>query len=206
MYINRLLVFLPLALSILGCDQILGETTTIRFKATGPVLKTDEAIIIARLREHTSTLSPTHTFSAANGEAVITVKGAPNEVPLHFLLEHRGLFQARSENGRPWFTQSDIVDAVAGFDDQKRTVLNLHLSPEGTTRVAGLSANATGELIVVELDGEKLTSARVSGPIPQGRIQLTLGKSPEEALLISTILKTGALSFTPASVTSQRLK
>lgn len=204
--VKRTVALVTLALTIAGCDQIFGETESIRFKASGPVLKEDEAIISARLREHTSTLSPVYSFSTIDGETVMTAKGTQPEASTRFLLAHRGLFQAKSDFGRPWFSQGDIIDAAAGIDEQKRTTLNLRLSAEGTARVARLSANATGVVITAEFDGEKLTTARVSGPITQGQIQLTVNRTPNETLLISTILNTGALSFAAEAIQQRAQK
>ena len=198
--INRRLAPLALALLLMGCNQILGEPRTIRFKSEAPVLKEDEAVITSRLREHTSTLYPEVSFATLGGVTVITAQGSPPDAELRFLLGHRGVFVVRSESGLAWFSQKDIVDAQAGFDDQKRTVLNLKLSADGATRVSRLSANGTGTIVFAEFDGERLTSARVSGHIPGGAIQLTLDKPPGEALLISTILRSGTLSFTPEAI------
>lgn len=198
--INRCLAPLALALLLMGCNQILGETKTIRFTSETPVLKEDEAVIASRLREHTSTLSPVVSFAAVDGMTVITAKGSPPDAELQFLLGHRGVFVVRSESGLAWFSQKDIVDAQVGFDDQKRTFLNLKLSADGATRVARLSANSTGTIVFAEFDGERLTSARVSAPIPGGALQLSLNKPPDEAQLISTILRTGSLSFTPKAI------
>jgi preprotein translocase subunit SecD len=193
---NRLLVCLLLSFSLVGCDKILGESKNIRFTTTGPVLKEDEAIIAARLRDHTSTLAPTYSFANSNGETVIAAKGAPPDDSIKFLMSHRGLFEAKSELGLSWFSNKDIADVTAGFDNQQRTVLNMRLSPDGATRVARLSTDSVGSYITVTLDGEKLTSAIVTSPITQGMMQITLNKKPEETLLISTILKTGVLSTT----------
>jgi preprotein translocase subunit SecD len=202
---KRRLAALLAAFAIAGCNNLLGETKNIRLRTVGPVLKEDEAIITARLRDQTSTLSPVYSFTTSNGETVIKATGSPPEASLQFLLAHRGLFEVKSEFGRPWFSQNDIVDASVGFDDQKRTVLNLRLSEAAAARVARFSATAVGGIVTAELDGEKLTSARVSGPIPRGAIQFSLSKAPAEAMLIATVLRTGALSYTPGSITTQVL-
>ena len=186
-----------------GCNQLLGESKSIHFSSAAPMLKQDESIIATRLREHASSLSPSYSFAHANGQTVVHARGVPPDQSVQFLLKHRGEFEARSANGRPWFSQRDIVDAQAGIDDRQRTVLRLKLSPEAGARVARLSANEVGTVVSAVLDGEVLAAANVSAPIQNGALQLTINKTPNEAVLISTILKTGSLSFAPGSVQVQ---
>jgi preprotein translocase subunit SecD len=195
----RIALFVVVAL-LAGCDQLLGESKSIRFKATAPILKQDETIIFARLREHTSALSPSYTLTQANGQAVVEAKDAPPDATIEYLLSHRGILEVKSDNGQTWFSQKDIVDAVASFDDQQRVVLKLNLSPAAGARVARVSADSAGALVSVEFDGETLTTARVTAPIPDGSLQLPVDKTPDEASLMATILRTGALSFAAESV------
>lgn len=189
-----------LALALAGCGQLLGETTTIQLKTTAPVLKEDEAVITARLRDHTSTLSPVYSFATTDAGVVITAKGSPPEDSLQFLLRHRGVLEVKSAYGGTWFTNKDVADAQAGIDDRQRPALNLVLTSEAAARVARLSSRSAGAIVVAELDGEQLTSAQISEPIPGGRLQISLGKTPKDAMLIATILRTGALSFATSSV------
>lgn len=191
-------VFLSFAL--VGCNQSVGETKNIKFTANGPVLKLDETIVLDRLGEHSANLFSKSSLSKLGEEHVVIVSGAPADASIHFLLAHRGLFEVRSESGLRWFSQKDIVDVAVGFDEMQNTVLKLRLSQAGTARVADLSAGSVGTILVGNLDGEKIISARLSSPITQGNLQFTLNKPVSEAMLISSVLRTGALSFTPEGI------
>lgn len=193
-----------LATLLVGCNQFTGETKSIHFNSSTPVSKNDETIIISRLREHTPSYSPTYSFTQANGETVVNARGAPPDPEVQYLLSHRGMFVAKSEGGLLWFSQSDIVDAQAGLDDQQRTILRLRLSEQANSRVARITSGTATGLVLAEFDGETLASATVSRPITGGSLQITINKKPAEALLICTILKFGHLSFTPESIKVER--
>lgn len=197
------LLLVVLVTLLVGCNRLAGEAKSIRFTAPTSVLKNDEAVIISRLREHTPSFSPTYSITEANGEMVVNAKGAPPDSEIQYLLSHRGMFVARSEGGLPWFSQNDIVDAQAALDNQQRTVLQLKLSEKASARVARITSASAGGLVLAELDGETLASARLSGPITGGSLQITVSKKPAEALLICTILRFGHLSFTPESIKVQ---
>lgn len=195
----RLLAAL-LLVSLAGCELFVSEPRTIRLAAEAPILKRDESIIAARLTEHTRSWSPRFQMKTGTRELLVQASGSPREREIHYLLSHRGTLVARSASGHPWFSQDDVADARTGFDDQQRTVLNLRLSGRAASEVSRLSAAGVGEVIVVEFDGHPLAAARVSGPISEGALQLTIDRKPEEALLIATILRSGHLSFAPGEV------
>lgn len=195
----RVLALLLLA-SLAGCDLLVAQPRTIRLAAGAPILKQDESIIAARLAEHTPSLSRRFEMKAGTGELLVQASGSPQEGQIHYLLSHRGTLVARSATGRAWFSQDDVVDARAGFDEQQRTVLNLRLSGPAASQVARLSAEGIGQVILVDFDGQPLAAARVSAPIPEGALQLTIDRRPEEALLIATILRSGHLSFVPGDI------
>ena len=196
---HRLVLFFC-ALALAGCSQLFGETKIIQLEANAPVLKGDENIIAARLRDHTSTFSPAYSFASTGNRATLTARGVPPEASLQFLLRHRGVFEAKSSSSGTWFTNQDIADAQVGLDEKQRTVLYLVLTTEGTARLADVSSRNPGALVLVELDGEELASAQLSGPITGGKLQISLSKTAGDAMLIATILRTGALSFAPSSV------
>ena len=194
------------ALALAGCSQLLGETKTVSIETTTPVLKSDEAIITARLRDHTSTLSPAYAFAARANGADIIAKGLPPEASLQFLLRRRGVFVVKSASTGTWFTNKDIADAQVGPGEQQGTKLDLTLTSEAAARVASLSSNSTGATVVGELDGELLFSAQLTEPLLGGRIQIGFDKTPQEAMLIASILRSGALSFTTSSVAVKDLE
>jgi preprotein translocase subunit SecD len=194
------LILAVLTVMVAGCNQLVGTAKTIRIGAPVPASAQDHKVIAERLREHTSGFSPTYSISDSAGTVVVQARGAPSDTQTKYLLSRRGLVQAKSEEGVLWFSQSDIVDAVAGFDAQQRTVLNLRLTESAAARVARVSAAAVGKVVVMELDGVPVSIARVSGPITGGMLQLTVNMSPEEASMSGTIIKSGPLSFSPGTV------
>lgn len=109
-----------------------------------------------------------------------------------------------STGGSVWFTERDIKDAVVGFNDQQVPVINFILASEAKERVARLSARDVGQTVTAVLDDELLVTATVSGPISEGRLQLSVRRPANEVQLIASILKTGALSVTPKSVQFQK--
>ncbi len=199
---KRLYALLALSLAtgmLTGCEEFLGKQLNIHLSTSSPVLKSDEPIIAARLREHTETLSPHFLFAPAENGIVVTAKGSPPESDIRFLLQQRGVFEVKGANGAVWFGGQDIVDVRVGID-QQAPLLILKLTPDGTARLARLSAAAVGTRVSVELDGQQLAAAHVSTPIEDGMLQITSGRSIAETKLIATLLRTGVLSFTTREV------
>jgi len=197
---HRHLLLITLAVLLAGCEQFFGTTKIIHLDATAPMSDQDQKVVVQRLHEHTSTFSPTYNITNSPGKVTILAKGTPDDSSIRYLLSHSGLFRARTEGGVVLFSQDDIVDARAGFDNHQRTALHLKLSKQAGARLAAISSANTGRFLTAEFDGAILTSAKIVEPILEGLLQLTINRSPEEALMISTILRSGPLSFSPTSI------
>lgn len=181
-----------------GCSDFFGETKTIRLYGPAPFTTSDQEIIAARLRAHTTTLFPSFRFRNENDGITILARGMPTEAKLQFLLLHRGAFAVKPRYGRIWFTQADIIDAAAGVDGPQAS-LNFKLSAQAAARVAKLSVDNIGTNLSVVFDDEVLATPKIIAEIGSDA-QLSVNKSIEEVLMISTILKTGALSSPVTSI------
>src|SRR5205085_168212 len=97
-----------------------------------------------------------------------------------FLLSHRGILEVTSEGGVPWLNQGHVADSAVGNDGQERKVLRLRLTEEGTHRLARLSSANIPTLVIVKLDGQTLVSARLTVPITQGHLEVTVDRPIDE--------------------------
>ncbi len=154
----------------------------------------DQSIIQKRLGASSSLATPTQ-FNQSEGDVTIETKLDIDNADLEFLLTHQGNFRVASEGGLPWFKQKDILETAVSFDDKQRTVLRVSLTGEAARRVARLSASTEETVILVTLDDEILSTARVTSPIPNGVLQMTIDKTPHEAMLITKLIESGPLSF-----------
>jgi len=191
---------IALLLLVTGCNKIYGEPSSIQINTADQISIKDAAIIEERLRQHATSFSPSFNFNRMAGKTLVEAHGAPPEAAIRFLLSHRGIFEVKAENGDLWFSQKDIVGAVAAFDSEQRPALKLRLSNDAGIRVARLSASYTGSKVSAILDGNILMVATVREPIGNGALMITGVKTTDEALMMTTMLKTGALSFLPESI------
>lgn len=195
---------LALVMTFSACSLIEGDRSYIRLEGITALTPHDEAVIIARLGANASALKPSFRITRESDAVVIEAKGAPPEEMANFLLSHPGAFVVKSRGGTVWFSERDITDAVAGFNDQQMPVINLKLSAEATQRVARLSSREVGNTVSASFDDEILVSATISGPITEGRLQLSLQRSAKEVQLICSILKSGALAAAPKAIQFQK--
>ncbi|MFZ6679725.1 SecDF P1 head subdomain-containing protein [Undibacterium sp. Tian12W] len=197
---SRLLICLASSL-LFACTAFVGEPATIYLEAAVPLSKRDESIMLERLKEMSAS---NFVVSDEPGRKVIKANGVPPDAELAFLLQHRGQFKVSSEAGKLWFSNEDIVDAVAAFDEKSQPVLRLKLNDAATARVAGLSQAGTDHILIVLFDTKVLAQARLTSAITNGMLSLTANSTPKEASLISVILRYGALENAATSVATKR--
>jgi len=204
----RPIALLVAALALSSCDSPRGEARSIRLVGTSSLSSHDAAVITRRLDPHTPrTLfqrAPQWQFTAAGADTILQADAAPPDERILYLLSRRGVLQAKADDGSLWFTDKDVEDAQAGFDETQRPVLKLKLSRNSGARIAKLSSTNMPRVLVVALDGEALITANVRGTIPDGMLQVTVDRPASDVLLIATILRSGALSYAPGAVQVQK--
>ncbi|MGC4000268.1 MAG: hypothetical protein QM767_23635 [Anaeromyxobacter sp.] len=113
--------------------------------------------------------------------------------------------QAPSGPGGPWSVLAlhppelggeTVQDARVVYDE--RPVLALQLDREGAARLDALSRRLIDRRLAITLDGRVLLAPLVTGPIPEGRVQIPLGGRDgaeaglERAEELALVLKLGA--------------
>lgn len=194
---------LALSLVLSGClwDDLVKPPQNISFEGPAKMSASDKRVLAQRLAEHALRSTLDYDGQAQPPRWHITAHGlAPSASALRYLLEHRGLFSLRSEQGAVWLTQADIVDAAVGYGQDDKLVLQLQVSPVAAERVAQASRLGTPVSLQIVLDGEVLDTASVSRPLTGAYYEMPVAKSVEELRAICAVLKHGVLSFQPRSV------
>jgi preprotein translocase subunit SecD len=198
---SRLLICLASSL-LFACSAFVGEPATIYLETAVPLSKRDESIMLERLKEMSA---DNLVVSEEQGRKVIKANGLPPDAELDFLLQHRGVFNVTSEaDTKIWFSGKDIVDAVASFDENAQPMLNLKLNEAATARVADFSQAGSGITLLAIFDTKLLTQARLTSPITNGMLRISVNATAQEARLIANILKYGALENAATSVTTKK--
>ena len=194
---------LALSLVLSGClwDDLVKPPQNISFEGPAKMSASDGRVLAQRLAEHALRSTLDYDGQAQPPRWHITAHGlAPSASALRYLLEHRGIFSLRSEQGAVWLTQADIVDVTIGYGQGDEIVLKLQVSPVAAERVAQASRLAAPLSMQMVLDGEVLGTANVSQPLTGEHYVLPIAKSVEELRAICAVLKHGVLSFQPRSV------
>jgi len=186
------------AMLLSACSPLYGDSATIDLCNACAVSDADERILVERLNDQSPAMFPSFTIGARGQTPTISGHGFPAPSTTRYLLSHRGQFEVRSPSGELWFSQDDLADAQPGFDGQQRPVLNLRLRAQAAQRVATLSAAAVGASVIATFDGTVMATAKVTEPITAGALQWSSQSTLEELQLMATVLRTGALSFTPS--------
>ncbi len=195
MVMRHWLVLMLAACTLLlgGCDAILGDTKTVRVSAAVPLSDADLKILSSRLQAHLSSDRPNFSAELEKGAVVLHARGLPAAAALQFLLGHQGVLELKGGDNDVGFTQRDIADSQAGFDPNNKPVLRLRLTGPGAANFSQFSSRKAGQLVFASLDGEPIATLKVPGRIDSERLQVVINKTPEELVLLVTVLKYGAL-------------
>lgn len=91
-------------------------------------------------------------------------------------------------------TGGDLKDANVVFDSRtNKPVVSLEFSPEGTRKFAEATEKFIGQIIVINLDEQEVSTPVVRSIITDGRAQIEGSMGIEEAQNLALVLRSGAL-------------
>ena len=91
-------------------------------------------------------------------------------------------------------TGGDLKSANVVFDSRtNKPVVSLEFSPEGTSKFAAATEKFIGQMIVINLDEQVVSSPVVKSIITDGRAQIEGSMGIEEAQNLALVLRSGAL-------------
>lgn len=188
--------FIAITFALLcACNQKLPGSKSIRIVGVNNISDQDRLVIQKRLSEGNTSETASYQFHQLEGNVTIEAKLAVDNSDIQYLLGHQGNFRVASAGGLPWFNQKDILQTSVGFDEQQKTLLKLTLTDAAAKRVARLTDTPEDMTVLIMLDGETLSTARLTSPILDGAMQITLDRTPHEAMLIAKLIGSGPLSF-----------
>jgi preprotein translocase subunit SecD len=108
-------------------------------------------------------------------------------------------------------TGGALDDASVGYGQYGEPVVSLVFNSAGAKRFADITTNARGKRVAIVLDRIVKSAPNINEPITGGHAQITLGgsrdrqKTMDEAKMISTALRAGALPATLEQLEERRV-
>lgn len=188
----------PLALSIKeGLDLQGGTHVVLEAVDTPEAQVNDDAVnrVVKIIERRVNELGLTEPIIQRQGDRRIIVElpGINDPDKAIEMLGKTALMEFQDESGNVVLTGTDLKDAKAQIDQQKRHLVALEFSDEGGKKFADLTARSIGKHISILLDKQVLTSPVVQEVIPNGKAVITGNRSMEEAEQLAILLRSGSL-------------
>jgi preprotein translocase subunit SecD len=104
----------------------------------------------------------------------------------------------------PVITGADVTSATTAFDPYDgRPRVEVELTPAGGERFHQYTRDHVGQMIAIVVDGELDSAPVIQGPIPGGRIQITMGGDSEPGEAVQLALRLSAGAGVPMTVAEQ---
>ena len=188
----------PLAFSIKqGLDLQGGTHVVLEAEDTPEAQVNEDAMqrVVKIIERRINELGLTEPIIQRQGErrVIVELPGVKDPEKAIELLGKTALMEFQAESGTTVLTGKDLKDAKAEIDQQKRNLVAIEFTDEGTKAFGDLTAKNVGKHISILLDKQVLTSPVVNEPIPGGKAIITGNRSIEEAQNLAILLRSGSL-------------